>query len=180
MLKGDRMPSCICMACSEKLGDFYEFREMCKATNVQTRKLLGLPPEPTKAPAKGKKNLQQIIEGVNEAESIFGVVGDEAKLEDTGNRKKSKKVPKTTLIRTKNGKVRRMTKKEQEIAVELERIKNEEEMEMKMKMEEPELPPIRSRKKGKANAGAPLLTLKEPNKREKMREIEQKKQDKKR
>lgn len=42
------MPQKICNLCSDKISDFYEFREMCTATNVQTRDLLGLPREETK------------------------------------------------------------------------------------------------------------------------------------
>lgn len=36
------MPQTMCCLCVDKINDFYEFREMCYATNVQTRKLLGL------------------------------------------------------------------------------------------------------------------------------------------
>lgn len=32
----------MCGLCVDKINDFYEFREMCYATNSQTRKLLGL------------------------------------------------------------------------------------------------------------------------------------------
>lgn len=43
--KKDRMPQKICSLCCDKINDFYEFREMCTATQVQTRDLLGLPRE---------------------------------------------------------------------------------------------------------------------------------------
>lgn len=33
-----------CNICSDKICDFYEFRLMCTSTDIQTRKLLGLPP----------------------------------------------------------------------------------------------------------------------------------------
>lgn len=36
------MPQTMCSLCVDKVNDFYEFREMCYATNAQTRKLLGL------------------------------------------------------------------------------------------------------------------------------------------
>lgn len=36
------MPQSACGLCVDKINDFYEFREMCYATDVQTRKLLGL------------------------------------------------------------------------------------------------------------------------------------------
>ncbi|KAL5282543.1 hypothetical protein ACFFRR_005575 [Megaselia abdita] len=38
----DKMPQSCCSLCSDKIDDFWEFREMCYATNAQTRKLLGL------------------------------------------------------------------------------------------------------------------------------------------
>ncbi|KAM7362583.1 uncharacterized protein ACRADG_013201 [Cochliomyia hominivorax] len=40
--KDDKMPQTMCCLCVDKINDFYEFREMCYATNAQTRKLLGL------------------------------------------------------------------------------------------------------------------------------------------
>ncbi|XP_014092025.3 uncharacterized protein [Bactrocera oleae] len=40
--KDDRMPQSVCGLCVDKINDFYEFRDMCYATDVQTRKLLGL------------------------------------------------------------------------------------------------------------------------------------------
>ncbi|XP_059610235.1 uncharacterized protein LOC132257386 [Phlebotomus argentipes] len=50
---GDKMPQKICTLCSDKINDFFEFREMCSATQIQTRDLLGLPremPKPTPVP----------------------------------------------------------------------------------------------------------------------------------
>ncbi|KAM8706422.1 hypothetical protein ACLKA7_010662 [Drosophila subpalustris] len=40
--KDDKMPQTMCSLCVDKINDFYEFREMCYATNKQTRNLLGL------------------------------------------------------------------------------------------------------------------------------------------
>ncbi|ETN59063.1 hypothetical protein AND_009346 [Anopheles darlingi] len=40
--KDDQMPQQICQLCLEKVNDFYEYRLMCAATNVQTRSLLNL------------------------------------------------------------------------------------------------------------------------------------------
>lgn len=40
--KDDKMPQTMCTLCVDKINDFYEFREMCYATNKQTRNLLGL------------------------------------------------------------------------------------------------------------------------------------------
>lgn len=42
------MPQELCTLCVDKINDFYEFREMCFATNIQTRKLLGLKEETPK------------------------------------------------------------------------------------------------------------------------------------
>ncbi|XP_037946397.1 interaptin [Teleopsis dalmanni] len=51
--KDDKMPQNVCRICLDKINDFYEFREMCYATNIQTRKLLGLKSlDPKKAVAK--------------------------------------------------------------------------------------------------------------------------------
>ncbi|XP_017083205.2 uncharacterized protein LOC108116029 [Drosophila eugracilis] len=45
----DKMPQTMCSQCVDKINDFYEFREMCYATNKQTRNLLGLKQiEPTR------------------------------------------------------------------------------------------------------------------------------------
>ncbi|XP_017474430.1 PREDICTED: uncharacterized protein LOC108365032 isoform X2 [Rhagoletis zephyria] len=46
--KDDKMPQSACVLCVDKINDFYEFREMCYATDVQTRKLLGLKRETQK------------------------------------------------------------------------------------------------------------------------------------
>ncbi|KAH8381554.1 hypothetical protein KR093_008043 [Drosophila rubida] len=40
--RDDKMPQTMCSLCVDKINDFFEFREMCHATNKQTRKLLGL------------------------------------------------------------------------------------------------------------------------------------------
>lgn len=42
------MPQSICTLCADKINDFFEYREMCGATNIQTRKLLGIPLEVAK------------------------------------------------------------------------------------------------------------------------------------
>ncbi|XP_055903298.1 uncharacterized protein LOC129939347 [Eupeodes corollae] len=50
--KDDKMPQFMCTLCVDKINDFFEFREMCYATDGQTRKLLGIKAEPKiKAPA---------------------------------------------------------------------------------------------------------------------------------
>ena len=56
--KNDQMPQNICSLCADKINDFYEYREMCTATNKQTRRLLGLPevvPPTTKRKKKNEK-----------------------------------------------------------------------------------------------------------------------------
>lgn len=37
------MPQNICSLCVDKISDFYEYRLMCAATNLQTRTILNLP-----------------------------------------------------------------------------------------------------------------------------------------
>ncbi|XP_045783282.1 eukaryotic translation initiation factor 5B-like isoform X2 [Maniola jurtina] len=51
----DKMPPLICELCVDKVNDFYEFLEMCRQTNKQTRLRLGLPPQtlPRGAPDAG-------------------------------------------------------------------------------------------------------------------------------
>jgi hypothetical protein len=39
------MPPSLCTLCHDKINDFYEYRLMCNATDIQTRILLGLPPQ---------------------------------------------------------------------------------------------------------------------------------------
>lgn len=51
----DQMPQRICALCVDKINDIYEYREMCSATNKQTRKLLGLPDVVVKLPKSSKK-----------------------------------------------------------------------------------------------------------------------------
>lgn len=53
------MPQNLCSLCADKINDFYEYREMCSATNIQTRRLLGLPENiPTVA---GRKKKQKVV-----------------------------------------------------------------------------------------------------------------------
>lgn len=39
----DKMPQNICLMCSDKINDFYEFRAMAYNTESQTRQIIGLP-----------------------------------------------------------------------------------------------------------------------------------------
>lgn len=169
--KNDRMPQRICALCVDKINDFYEFREMCQATNIQTRKLLNIP-EP-KAPKK-----VTIKNEDDDVESIFGIVGANVKQKSEPTVKpvkKSKKAPASSTVTTANDtRFRGMTKREIEITLELERIKKEEE-------EEKQLADTRTKngKKRKTPTVKPptdgmLLAPKEPNQRERKREIQQK------
>ena len=49
------MPQFMCTLCVDKINDFFEFREMCYATDGQTRKLLGIKGEPK---SKSKVSLE--------------------------------------------------------------------------------------------------------------------------
>lgn len=179
-MKNDRMPQRICAMCVDKISDFYEFREMCQATNIQTRKLLNIP-EP-KAPKKVAIKSEE-----PDVESIFGIVGADTK--DTKSKaepppkplKKSKKMPapSTTTSATNENRFRGMTKREIEITLELERIKKEEDEEKQAKLTDTR---TKNGKRKKVTAKAPtdgmLLAPKEPNQRERKREIEQKRIEK--
>lgn len=174
-MKNDRMPQRICALCVDKINDFYEFREMCQATNVQTRKLLNIP-EP-KAPKKVAFKKED-----DDVESILGIVDTDVKPKAVPTPKpvkKSKKTPAPSTVTAANdSRFRGMSKREIEITLELERIKKEEE-------EEKQLAEARTKngKKKKTAAAKPttdsmLLAPKEPNQRERKREIEQKRIEK--
>lgn len=188
-MKTDKMPQQICALCVDKINDFYEFREMCQATNAQTRKLLSLP-DITKVKAPKKVTIKPDEDAV---ESILGISGTETKAKTETASKPSKKSKKPTASTSSAAKVpnenrfRGMTKREIEITLELERIKKEEEDE-KMAIVAESAPPSTSTgrtkngKKKKANAkaamDAPLLAPKAPNQRERKREMEQKRIEK--
>lgn len=174
VMKNDRMPQRICALCVDKINDFYEFREMCQASNVQTRKLLNLP-DPAKA--KPPKKLAIKTEEDDDVESIFGIVGAEAKPKVEPVQKPAKKSKKITTTSAANeNRFKGMTKREIEITLELERIKKEEEDEKKV--------PASRTKNGKKKkmatkpVDAMLLAPKAPNQRERKREIEQKRIEK--
>lgn len=177
------MPQRVCALCLDKINDFYEFREMCHATNEQTRKLLNIPdPSKVKPP---KKSLIKTDE--DNVESIFGIVGADAKPKTSQSQKSSKKSKKnlisSTITSANESRFRGMTKREIEITLELERIKKEEEEEQKAQLHEA-TPSNRTknvkRKKNsdKLSGEALLLAPKEPNSRERKREIEQKRFEK--
>lgn len=72
------MPHDVCPLCCDKINDFYEYREMCAATNIQTRILLGLP-EISKNVKNKKRQKTELVVQEDVEESILGVFGDEIK-----------------------------------------------------------------------------------------------------
>lgn len=194
------MPQCICTLCCDKINDFYEFREMCTATNIQTRKLLNLP-DPQKRLTK-KVTIKSLDDNEqNDVESIFGVVGDDIKSEPSTSQKAAKKTkkgnsstPAAMATATNDARFRGMTKREIEVALELERIKKEEEEQTAneellevaatnrgkgaKKKEDKKKKLKATNKKGANEPTQPLLAPKELNQRERKREIEAKKVEK--
>lgn len=86
------MPQRICTLCADKINDFFEFREMCAATNVQTRKLLNLPDQVKVVPVKQQPAV----------ESIFGIDGIDIKPEaEPARGKKAKKTATVTSVGAK-------------------------------------------------------------------------------
>lgn len=176
-MKNDRMPQRICALCVDKINDFYEFREMCQATNVQTRKLLNLP-DPAKV--KPPKKVTIKTDEDEDVESIFGIVGAEVKPKDELLQKPAKKSKKsataTATTATNDNRFKGMTKREIEITLELERIKKEEENEKKTTESR-----TKNGKKKRVTAKSSetlLLAPKQPNQRERKRDIEQKRIEK--
>lgn len=196
------MPQRICMLCIDKINDFYEYREMCIATNIQTRKFLGVPEQPKRMVAK---TVIQSSNDKDDVESIFGIVGDDTKKKTEPipkTNKKTKKTPNATITSAASAasapasnpnRFRGMSKREVEIALELERIKKEEGEETKQNVVEDSKfdsdllevskyvrgPYRKKGKKGAANAASEqiLLAPKPPNQRERKREVQQKKND---
>ncbi|XP_053699074.1 titin [Sabethes cyaneus] len=79
--KDDRMPQNICSLCVDKINDFFEYRLMCAATNLQTRTILNLPlVDPTRklipvgdSPKIDIKDVKEDVKKVVEAASTSGV-----------------------------------------------------------------------------------------------------------
>lgn len=173
------MPQQICSLCSDKINDFYEFREMCAATNEQTRKLLGLP-EMVKFTSKVPITHEDDDEGV---ESIFGVMGgDEAevKIDAKIGIKKPKKAA-ATATTSKRGRPAGLAKVKKEITVFAENG-NGDDTAYSILISDEEYDPTpkkRGRKKKSDDSNMlPLLAPKELNERERQRELEQKKKQK--
>lgn len=87
----DKMPQRICILCVDKINDIHEYREMCSATNKQTRKLLGLPDQKIK-PQTSKNNavrtlkffIFKINHYTNLRAHVFQMKDEESILGDTG------------------------------------------------------------------------------------------------
>lgn len=75
----DKMPQTMCSQCVDKINDFYEFREMCYATNKQTRNLLGLKQiEPAKL-----MDFKPIVKEESQISAAAGKRGRKRKGDDT-------------------------------------------------------------------------------------------------
>ena len=147
VLKNDKMPQTVCTICYDKISDFYEYRLMCKATNIQTRKLLKLPLEDHPPPPKK----------VVAAPSKYELLDEDYKYKPPKNPVKAAKAAKkaknkqhipTTTTTKKNKHLVLPTKEE---------IKIEDEL------------PLKRLRRSAVEPEAPLLTLKEPSRREKLR-----------
>lgn len=163
----------ICSMCVDKINDFHEYRQMCVATNVQTRKLLNLPPEqPKKAPKK-----VTIKTDTNSAESIFGIVGEDSAMKTEPANKTTKKTKKSSATVTiDESSIRSLTQQEIEMALKLEETKEEADDD-DWSANRPKSKQVK-KPSAKSKATSLLLAPKELNQRERKREIEQKKMEK--
>ncbi|KAG4075593.1 hypothetical protein HA402_003418 [Bradysia odoriphaga] len=169
--RNDQMPQSICTLCADKINDFFEYREMCGATNIQTRKLLGIPLEP-----KRKRPTDKEIKA--EGESILGLG-----IEDEDDNKLSVKLSGKHRVKGRPKKKGNSTKKKVQ-------FKDEDEVKLELDEIKDEIQPVKISSKNvgkrlkidlKKNVDAtPLLTLKEPNKRERRREIDAQKLERRR
>lgn len=172
VMKNDGMQKGICTMCVDKINDFHEYRQMCMATNVQTRKLLNLPPEQPKKPSK---KLTIKTDSKN-AESIFGIVGEESAIKAEPASKSAKKTKKSSATVTiDESSIRSLTQQDIEKALKIE--------ETKRKVDDVDWSTTRPNKskrlkKPSAKASSLLLAPKQLNQRERRREIEQKKIEK--
>lgn len=193
-MKNDKMPQRICALCIDKINDFYEFREMCQATNIQTRKLLNLPDiKPKKVTIKMEDDAVESILGISGTETIPKSIEPATK-----SGKKSKKaaaaaaaaasaVATATTSSANDNRFRKMTKREIEVALEMERIKKEDEEEKDKEKKKKDFDATANRTKNgkkkkekstKKVLDTPLLAPKEPNQRERKRDMEQKRIEK--
>lgn len=143
------------------------------ATNVQTRKLLNLPPEqPKKAPKK-----MTILTERKAAESIFGIVGEDSVIKNEPPNKSTKKTKKSSATVTiDESSIRSLTQQEIEMALKLEETRQEAD-DVDWSANRPKSKRMK-KPSAKSMATTLLLAPKELNQRERKREIEQKKIEK--
>lgn len=168
------MPQRICTMCFDKINDFHEYRQMCMATNVQTRKLLNLPPE---QPKKAPKKVTIKTDTSRSAESIFGIVGEDSAIKIEPANKTAKKTKKSSATVTiDESSIRSLTQQEIEMALKLEETKQEAD-DVDWSANRPKSKRVK-KPSAKSKATALLLAPKELNQRERKREIEHKKIEK--
>lgn len=179
------MPQQICSLCCDKINDFYEFREMCAATNEQTRKLLRLP-EPLKPNPIIKRIINATADTVYDdddegVESIFGVVGGEepeVKFDSKSTlTKKAKKGAATATTSKKAARIVTKGKVKREFTV-FSDDGSDAAYSITISDDDLELTPKKrpqKRKSKESNNLSLLLAPKELNQRERQREMEQKK-----
>ncbi|XP_067619244.1 uncharacterized protein [Eurosta solidaginis] len=83
VVKDDKMPQSACSLCVDKINDFYEFREMCYATDIQTRKLLGLKREIQKKNTTNVKPIVDVKPVIDIKEEVGPKRGRKRKADDT-------------------------------------------------------------------------------------------------
>lgn len=178
------MPQQICTLCCDKINDFYEFREMCAATNEQTRKLLRLPEITKTTPVIEKVVSMTAADDDDEGvESIFGVMGGDEPEEKfntksvAGMGKKGKKATATTSKKSarNSGKVKKEITTFAEYDDGSDPAKS-----IIISDDEPEWVPkkrARNKKSDDDRNAALLLAPKELNERERQREMEQRKNE---
>lgn len=193
------MPQSICTLCADKINDFFEYREMCGATNIQTRKLLGIPLEVTKRKKQtnDKVNEFSFLNGKlaeptvftcylfikqeikAEGESILGLGIEDGDITDSKSSiKLSKHRVKGRPKKKGNSSKKKVFFKDEEVKVENEEIKTETQS---VKVSNKHITKrLKIDLKKISDLPPPLLTLKEPNKRERRREIDAQKVERRR
>ncbi|XP_037920169.1 uncharacterized protein LOC119657362 isoform X2 [Hermetia illucens] len=171
--KGDKMPQTACNACREKINDFFEFREMCLATDIQTRRLLGLTetivpkldPVPdaleddkTEVEKTIKKKTPTATKAVNSAKTLNSTKS----VKSSKVVKVEKKAPPDIKKPVKVEREKPMSKVKKKV-----QIVPEPPVEVKKKLK---VEPEKNLKSKKRKASGDLLTEKTPNKRERLRE----------
>lgn len=161
------MPQTMCQLCHDKVNDFYEYRQMCVATNEQTRKFLQLPE------IRKKKSPTNVFDS---AESILGDEDVDTKIgvKSTATKKGKKGIAQATTSKKAaraGGKIKReiIANGSDGVSYSISLSDDDD------NGGEDWAPNQRKRKK-KGNASL-LLAPKELNQRERQREFEQKKNE---